>query len=418
MPSSNFQIKEHVIECQHIREYARATSTSQEDVLHLSVKQYTPLDNLQPQKGDVTIIGAHANGFPKELYEPLWEDLHARSKSNGFRIRSIWIADVAQQGQSGVLNEGVLGNDPAWGDHPRDLLHMVNHFRTQMPLPIIGIGHSFGANTLCNLSFIHPRLFSTLILLDPVIEVESVGLTGPGPAQASTFRRDLWPSRAEAEAAFRKQKFYQSWDPRVLDRWCKFGIRETPTALYPDEKGKVTLVTTKHQECFTFARPSWEAMSEDGKEILRRDLVPDLQIDSLENFPFYRPEAPSTLLRLGELRPSTLYIFGGQSPMSQPEARARKIGVTGTGVGGSGGAKEGRVEEIVLEGIGHLVAMEASDKCADSSAAWIGKELKRFEEESKKYEEWSKQGIIAKTTMSEEWQKRIGGPLKRPKSKM
>jgi hypothetical protein len=63
--SSVFEIKEHTIECQHIREYARATSTSQEAVLKLAIKQYTPLDNLQPQEGDVTIIGAHANGFPK-----------------------------------------------------------------------------------------------------------------------------------------------------------------------------------------------------------------------------------------------------------------------------------------------------------------------------------------------------------------
>lgn len=47
----------------------------------------------------------------QELYEPLWEDIHARSKASGFRIRSIWIADVAQQGQSSVLNEGLLGND-------------------------------------------------------------------------------------------------------------------------------------------------------------------------------------------------------------------------------------------------------------------------------------------------------------------
>jgi hypothetical protein len=63
--SSIFEIKEHVLECQHIREYARATAVSQNDVLHLAIKQYIPLDNLQPKDGDITIIGAHANGFPK-----------------------------------------------------------------------------------------------------------------------------------------------------------------------------------------------------------------------------------------------------------------------------------------------------------------------------------------------------------------
>lgn len=145
---SSFNIVEHTVPCQHIREYARAASSSQESVFHLAVKQYIPKDNPNPRPSDVTIIGAHANAFPKELYEPLWDDIHARSKEHGFRIRSIWIADVAQQGQSSVLNEQLLGNDPGWFDHPRDLLHMINMKRDLMPRPIIGIGHSMGGSHL------------------------------------------------------------------------------------------------------------------------------------------------------------------------------------------------------------------------------------------------------------------------------
>lgn len=47
----------------------------------------------------------------QELYEPLWDDLFDRLLANGVYIRSIWIADAAHQGQSGVLNEEKLGND-------------------------------------------------------------------------------------------------------------------------------------------------------------------------------------------------------------------------------------------------------------------------------------------------------------------
>ena len=63
--SSVFNIQEHDIEAAHIREYARGTSNSQDSPLRLHVKQYTPKDNPQPKDGDVTVIGAHANGFPK-----------------------------------------------------------------------------------------------------------------------------------------------------------------------------------------------------------------------------------------------------------------------------------------------------------------------------------------------------------------
>ncbi len=112
MSSQYFHVEEHTVSCQHIRHYPRATAHSQEDELQLAVKRYTPLDNGSPKPGDVTIIAAHACGFAKELYEPLWDDLYRLSKKNDtFRIRSIWFADTAHQGESGLLNVQDLGND-------------------------------------------------------------------------------------------------------------------------------------------------------------------------------------------------------------------------------------------------------------------------------------------------------------------
>lgn len=131
MTSSPFTIEEHVIDTSYMREYPRG-AWPQNAPLKLAIKKYIPVDNLNPQPGDVTLIGAHGAGFPKvgllpfplhlnisklfscflkELYEPLWEELLARSKVNEFRIRAIWMADVANQGASGVLNEKYLGND-------------------------------------------------------------------------------------------------------------------------------------------------------------------------------------------------------------------------------------------------------------------------------------------------------------------
>lgn len=79
-----FEVKQHILECQHIRDYPRATIRAQEDVLYLAIKQYIPLDNPHPQDGDLTIIGAHANGFPKVPPSPesLGQDLKAAPLGN------------------------------------------------------------------------------------------------------------------------------------------------------------------------------------------------------------------------------------------------------------------------------------------------------------------------------------------------
>lgn len=62
-----FRVQEHTVPACHIREYPAATSHSQEEILHLHVKQYTPLDVTEPASDAVTLIGAHAIGFPKAL---------------------------------------------------------------------------------------------------------------------------------------------------------------------------------------------------------------------------------------------------------------------------------------------------------------------------------------------------------------
>lgn len=66
----------------------------------------------------------------------------------------------------------------------------------------------------------HPSLFTSLVLLDPVLEEnEKYPPAAPGrhPAQATAKRRDIWPSVEEAENFLRSRPFYKTWDPRVLD---------------------------------------------------------------------------------------------------------------------------------------------------------------------------------------------------------
>ncbi|KAL2810449.1 Alpha/beta hydrolase family-domain-containing protein [Aspergillus granulosus] len=428
--SGPFRVVEHVVPSQHIREYPGATAHEQEDVLNLAVKQYIPLDNPNPQPGDVTILAAHANGFPKELYEPLWEEIHARSKANGFRIRSIWMADVAHQGRSSAINEDVLGNDPSWFDHPRDLLHLVNVKRKEMPRPIIGVGHSMGGAHLVQLSTMHPRLLHSLVLLDPVIQRQTTQLdpTDLGKqklviaktTQLSTYRRDQWPSRKAAAASFKKNPFYQAWDPRVLERWLQYGLRDLPTAIYPlnesssntAEDKPVTLSTTLHQEVFTYSRPNYDGPPGFAVPV-NKVTHPDLDPDHLGSWPFYRPEPSRIFAQLPHLRPSVLYVFGGTSDMSPPTMMADKLSNTGTGLGGSGGTAAGRVQSVVLKNIGHLVAQEAPIQCAEEASSFLGLELKRWKEEEKLFQDqWSTKSQVEKLTIDHRWKAHVPVPVR------
>lgn len=108
---ASFRVVEHVVRTQHTRDRRAGAERERENDLKLHVKQYIPETNQKPGPTDVTIIGAQANGFPKELYEPFWDDLSEDLRSKGRNIRGIWIADMAAQGQSGVLNESLLGPD-------------------------------------------------------------------------------------------------------------------------------------------------------------------------------------------------------------------------------------------------------------------------------------------------------------------
>ncbi|KAF2869946.1 Alpha/beta hydrolase family-domain-containing protein [Massariosphaeria phaeospora] len=448
-----FRIDEHVVESSHIRGFPRTISTSQDDVLKLSVKQYTPLENTRPKPGDITIIAAHANAFPKELYEPLWDELLKRSRQFGFAIRGIWIADVVHQGMSGVLNEDKLGNDPAWLDHSRDLLHVVNVFRKQMPRPIIGVGHSMGGCQLANLALLHPRLMETLVLIDPVI-ARTVSLKGNiSPALASANRRDKWPSREEAAKSMIRNKFYQAWDTRVFERWIQYGLRDLPTTLYPTSTStpgpvpaavsteptitpappkpkEVTLTTTKHQEVMTFLRTNF-SMRPGDKEVssadysltnlddINRRTHPDLTPLLDPQTPFYRGESLMVFQQLPHVRPSVLYIFGSDSSLTDDQIIQEKLDITGSGVGGSGGMKAGRVAQVTVQDAGHLIPMEKVEESAEHVAIWVGQEMARWRTNEKfTEEEWGTKTGVERSMLAERYMEELKNTVQKSKMPM
>ena len=245
-----------------------------------------------------------------------------------------------------------------------------------------------------NLSLMHPRLFSSVILLDPVLQLSPnetvLGTKPPGMLNAVTYRRDIWPCRQAAAIDFAKSPIFASWDKCALEWMIRYGLRDLPTALYPDtssEKGntdpRVTLTTTKHQEVWTLIRPNYNSRDASGHIQIDRSTHAD--IDPLAVFiPLYRPEPRSTFLRLPAVRPSVLWLMGGATELRLDEVR-EGIKVTGTGVGGSGGMADGRVKEVTFPRRGHLFPIEIVGETAQECAQWLEAEMTRFRGEEEKW---------------------------------
>lgn len=91
--------------------------------------------------------------------------------------------------------------------------------------------------------------FASLILADPMLLRKPL----PGEPQldlatGAAKRRDIWPNREEALKSLRSRPSFKIWDPRILELYVEHGMRELPTAVYPDKTDGVTLKCPKEQE--------------------------------------------------------------------------------------------------------------------------------------------------------------------------
>jgi pimeloyl-ACP methyl ester carboxylesterase len=307
----------------------------------------------------------------KECYEPFFSDLIATTP-----ISSIWIADSANQGASYALNAPHLGDDPSWFDHSLDLLLMLNTYRERMKPPFIGIAHSFGCAQLTHLSSIHPRLFHSLILIDPILQKSHP--PGPNSALFSSKRRDVWPSRALAETQIRANPFFEGLDARCMNAFLAYALRDKPD-------GSVVLSTPKAQEAWSYVRCNMFDISPDTPEGRARErmLNPDVEpFSEPSRLVTMRPELVVACDELPHLRPNAFYVYGEYSFINFDDMREAQVSSTGTGRGGNGGVKEGAVKDLVLEDCGHLCVFEKPLEIAESVSMWLEKEVGRWKEES------------------------------------
>ncbi|GAA5904034.1 hypothetical protein JCM6882_003805 [Rhodosporidiobolus microsporus] len=265
----------------------------EQEQLLVVVNRYRP-QRKREEKG-LTLVFSHANGFYKEVWEPTLSSLlqQLEKDDRSLPVEEIWALDCFNQGEAGILNDNVLGDVFNWEDHGRDLLNFVISYidsptlasstsssttatlspasnvplsllslDTSSPLPgpspptartyhdrlIVGIGHSLGGGATAYAATALPSLFSSVVLVDPVLPKPDGPLR---PMEKLTtgalIRKEKWTSRKEAMEGFSKKPFFTAWDKRILDGYVEFGLK--------DVESGAALTCTARNEALTFCDP-------------------------------------------------------------------------------------------------------------------------------------------------------------------
>ncbi|EJU01430.1 hypothetical protein DACRYDRAFT_22569 [Dacryopinax primogenitus] len=171
-------------------------------------------------------------------------------------VDEMYVWEAYNHGDAALINANNLGDTFDWADGARDVLqfltfhrplvhqrnaptHLPHHAREDCPRPVIGVGHSHGGEIITRAALHDPTLFSALILIDPVIMMET--LSTPTRRESmknrdelllrrTLARRAVWPSREEAEKFFAQAPFFRSHHPAVLSLYVSHGLASLPTS--------------------------------------------------------------------------------------------------------------------------------------------------------------------------------------------
>ncbi|KAG2159363.1 Alpha/Beta hydrolase protein [Suillus bovinus] len=231
----------------------------------------------------VALFLVHAVGFPKET----WETTLCYLLGTCGLIDEIWSWESVQHGDSALLNRQNLSGSFDWTDNARDIVNFfINYMPEEVEIPALPIqlhrlpasisearqqsgfssrtlvlaGHSVGGCVAALVALHFPALFSSLILVDPMIDTftEFPFEHGQSVVGHVLIRRQQWPSREAALRSFKSSPLFSVWHPDVIRLYVDYG-------LYEDGSGSVRLKTAPIHEAIVSAnlrtsRETWELM--------------------------------------------------------------------------------------------------------------------------------------------------------------
>ncbi|KAJ7799996.1 Alpha/beta hydrolase fold-1 [Mycena olivaceomarginata] len=212
--------------------------------LRVAAKRYR-YTGKTPQEG-ISLVMLHGSGMHKEQWEPIVEKLFTlqSEKSTFYRIREAWSFDWQNHGESAVLNEEALKDDPK--SAPLDLWgRSIAQFLTSGLVSghrFVGIGYSIGAvGILLSTRGFDKCPYEGIILVEPCVVDEDTWAANHDEIHAAfdtvrnavKHRRDIWASKREAHQYFLGRFPWNAWNSRIVALYVEHALKDST-----DKNGK------------------------------------------------------------------------------------------------------------------------------------------------------------------------------------
>lgn len=194
---------------------------------------------------------AHANGFPAECYQELFDYL-----STDFTID-----------YKPMFGHGTYLVTDNW---PHLVTELIDHIKQQAVFPIVGVGHSLGGILIFLAACRAPELFQQIILIDsPLLGFWRSRLLQLAkhfalmhyltPTNRVRDRRKHFRSKEEALTYFRSKPLFQHFTQKSLELYVHFGLQQEQSGycLRFDRKIEAHIFKTFPHNLFKYHLPDY-----------------------------------------------------------------------------------------------------------------------------------------------------------------
>jgi pimeloyl-ACP methyl ester carboxylesterase len=160
-----------------------------------------------------TVLLIHATGFHSRVWDQVVANLPEFN---------CWAFDMRGHGRSSKPEPPYV-----WRNFGEDVVAVARSLKLKVD---VGIGHSMGGHSIALAAALAPELFSSLILVDPIIIQEKHYGQAETKEHPVERRKNRWHSPEEIFERYHDKKPFDTWNRDVLRDYCQHALMNDTTS--------------------------------------------------------------------------------------------------------------------------------------------------------------------------------------------